>query len=119
MIRGGFHETVVGSPPEGWQIGHVTMQLLFPSELVQIEAWRRGAFAVHELTYGARLTHAPTGLRIWNTCSMDQAAELAERLEGLADWDAITATMPIGSDLYPKVKEIIDGTARTRRCEQK
>ena len=105
-----FAETVVGQPPEGWALGHVTVTLR-NKERKPIEAWRRGAFAVHEVfspIKGGRLTHAPTGLKIWFSGSMDEAAELAERLEPLADWSAITKALPLGSDLYPKVREIID-----------
>ena len=109
-IRGEFAETVVGQPPEGWTLGHVTVTLR-DNKRVPIEAWRRGAFAVHEVfspNKGGRLTHAPTGLKIWFSGTMDQAAELAEKLEPLADWNAITKALPLGSDLYPKVRQVID-----------
>lgn len=108
MIRERYAETVVGHPPEGWTIGHVTLRLLNPDERIPVEAWRRGAFAVHEAEGGGRLTHAPTGLRIWTCRTIDDAAELAERIEALTDWDSIKKEMPPGSDLYPKVRDVID-----------
>ena len=110
MIRGSYHETVVGTPPEGWTLGHVTLTLRYPDERIPVEAWRRGAFAVHEVELGARLTHAPTGLRIWTCGTMDEAVELADRIEPLADWSAFKEELkgPIGDELYPKVREVID-----------
>jgi len=33
--------------------------------------------------------------------------EFAEALEPLADWEAIKAMMPYGSDLWPKVRDVI------------
>jgi hypothetical protein len=107
-IRGGFSETVIGAPPEGWTLGHVTLTLLNPEERVPVEAWRRGAFAVHEAEGGGRLTHAPTGLRIWTCDTMDTAAELAQRIEGLADWESIKKMLPPKTELYPRVRSIID-----------
>lgn len=110
-IRGEFAETVVGMPPEGWTLGHVTLTLRNPPERIAVEAWRRGAFAVHEIFWpesGGRLTHAPTGLKIWRFPTMDEAAELAERIEPLADWGSILESVPAGTDLYPKVRNIID-----------
>ncbi len=107
-IRAEFEETFVGIPPEGWTLGHVTLVLRSPEERVPVEACRRGAFAIHE-AYGCfRLTHAPSGLRIWASPTMDEAAELAERIEPLADWNAFTKELPAGTELYPKVRKIID-----------
>lgn len=108
-IRGNYAETVVGAPPEGWTLGHVTLFLRYPEERIPVEAWRRGAFAVHEGDGGGLLTHAPTGLRIWSFATMDEAAELAEKIEPLADWGAIKDELPFGTELYPKVRDIIDG----------
>lgn len=110
-IRGKFAETVVGAPPEGWTLGHVTLTLHSPPERIAVEAWRRGAFAVHQVFWpesGGRLTHAPTGLKIWCFASMDEAAELAEKIEPLADWNSIREMLPSGTELYPKVRTIID-----------
>lgn len=105
-----FEEVVVGTPPDGWTLGHATVVVLDRRQ--PIEAWRRGAFAVHQVNScdsgTGRLTHAPTGLRIWTCETMDQAAELAERIESLTDWGGIKTILPYGSDLYPKVREIID-----------
>lgn len=114
-----FKETIVGTPPEGWSLGHVTV-VLSDSSRKPIEAWRRGAFAVHELeceSHSARLTHAPTGLNIWNCQTMDEAAELAERIERLTDWNAISKMLPPGSDLYPKVREIADQLLANQLCD--
>jgi hypothetical protein len=105
-----FAETVVGAPPEGWVLGHVTI-MRRTKNAKPIEAWRRGAFAVHEVFaphHGGRLTHAPTGLANWTFDTMDKAADLAERIEGLADWGTIKSELPSGSGLYPKVRAIID-----------
>lgn len=106
-----FADTVVGTPPGGWTLGHVTLTLRCPDRRFPVEAWRRGAFAVHEVygpVPGARLTHAPTGLKIWFHGTMDEAVELAERLEPLADWGSITKALPRGTELYPRVRAIID-----------
>ncbi len=109
-IRNLFIETVVGAPPDGWTLGHVTITLHHPNERIPVEAWRKGAFAVHptENPNGARLTHAPTGLRIHSARSMDEAVEFAERIEPFYDWEAIKEKMPVGTKLYPKVRKIID-----------
>ena len=108
-IRNEFEETVSGSPPEGWSLGHVTLTLKYPDERIPVEAWRRGAFAVHERTKKDwRLTHVPTGLHIWTAPTADVAAEFAEAIEPLADWDAIKTMMPAGSDLYPKVRAVME-----------
>src|SRR5260370_23604823 len=128
-IRGEFIETVVGNPPEGWTLGHVTLQLYRPEERRAVEAWRHGAFAVHQrdsIEFPARLTHAPTGLRINDFYSMDDAAMCAEQIEPLTDWNAITEMMPSGSELYPKVRQVIEvlkwrpsSVTSTDRCEGK
>ena len=106
MIRNEFLETCVGRPSEGWTLGHVTITLKNPDERIPVEAWRKGAFAVHPTLGGARLTHAPTGLSIYHARSMDEAVEFAERIEPFTDWQAIKEKMPSGSDLYPKVREV-------------
>ena len=74
---------------------------------IQIEAWRRGAFAIHEVKDGARITHAPTGLTIWTTSFFDEAAEVAEAIEGLTDWSSIKEAAPIGGDLYKRMRHVI------------
>jgi hypothetical protein len=111
MIRG-FEETVVGNPPEGWTLGHVTLDLHYPEERVPVEAWRHGPFAVHERTGSegkeAVLTHVPTGRRVNSFATMDEAVECAETIEPFTDWDAIKQQMPPGSDLCPKVQKIVD-----------
>lgn len=115
MIRDEFEEVLIMSPPDRWARGHVTISLINPEEKHAIEAWRRGAFAVHELANGrASLTHAPTGLKIYIFDDMDKAAECAQAIEALTDWSAITGMMPAGGDLLPKVREII--FAIDRRC---
>jgi hypothetical protein len=104
-----FEEVVLGSPPDGWTLGHATVDVL--GRRKSVEAWRRGAFAVHQVNCESgkgRLTHAPTGLLIWTCESMDHAAELAERIENLTDWSAINKMIPCGSDLFLKVREIAD-----------
>lgn len=106
-----FEETVIGTPPDGWSLGHVTVTRRPHMKPKPVEAWRRGAFAVHEVNGEegkGRLTHAPTGLQVWTFETMDKAAELAERIEPLTDWNAIKKEMPLGSDLYKKVRTIID-----------
>lgn len=110
VVRGKFLETVLHEPPEGWKHGHVTLTLRYPDERKAVQAWRRGAFAVHELAdqKGARLTHAPTGFQIWTCDTMGRAAELAEAIEPLADWAAISEAIPAGNHLYPKVRAVID-----------
>ncbi len=98
-------------PPEGWELGHATIQGR-EGDREPIEALRRGAFAVHEVRAFAghlwRLSHAPTGLRIWEFDKIKDATSLAERIEPLTDWGAIKDEMPSGSDLYPKVRAVID-----------
>jgi hypothetical protein len=46
---------------------------------------------------------------------MDQAVEMAERVEPLADWGAITEQLPSGTELYPKVRKIADEIAMGNR----
>ena len=113
MIREEFIETVVERPPEGWTLGHVTVQLHHPDERLPVEAWRRGAFAIHERVgpnceKEAVLTHAPTGLRVNSFATMDDATECADKIEPFADWGAITKKFETGSDLYPKVRDVVD-----------
>lgn len=107
-IRNEFAETVSGEAPEGWERGHVTIQLKDPDEKVAVEAWRKGAFAIHEIInpVRARLTHAPTGLQIYSTTDAATAAEFAARIEPFTNWDDIKERMPSGSDLYPKVRQV-------------
>jgi len=111
MIRGEFIETIVGAPPEGWTLGHVTLQLYGPEERIPVEAWRRGPFAVHEVEreMRGRLTHAPTGLKIaLDFASMDDAVACAEKIEPLADWYAIKERFKSGGSegLYERVRDI-------------
>jgi hypothetical protein len=107
-VRDEFIETIVGTPPTGWTLGHVTLQLYRPEERVPVEAWRCGAFAVHQVQreLPARLTHAPTGLRIDDFETMDDAVMCAEQIEPFTDWAAITKRFETGSDLYPRVKAV-------------
>lgn len=97
---------------EGWQRGHVSLALTRPREMVPVEAWRRGAFAIHEAFDNdrevARLTHAPTGLAIYTFDTKEQAAECVKRIEPLADWESIKDEMRRDSGLYKKVRPIID-----------
>ena len=110
-IRSTYFETVVGTPPEGWTLGHFTLNLVNPSERIPIEAWRRDAFAVHQIAVDAGiiagLSHAPTGHRIYTFTSMDDAAACADELLPLTNWSAITDRLPQGSELFPRAKRII------------
>lgn len=112
MIRDEFIETIVERPPEGWTLGHVTLDLHYPDERIPVEAWRRNAFAIHERvgSYGkeAVLTHAPTGLRIYSFSTMDDAVECAEKIEPLTDWSAINKKFDTGSELFPKVRKVVE-----------
>lgn len=100
--------TVRGDVPEGWSLGHATIRGLNHDEKIAIEALRCGSFAVHETIGGNwRLSHAPTGLQIWTFGSRRQALELAKRIEAFTDWSAIKDTLPKGSELYPKVREVV------------
>lgn len=111
-IRGEFVELLTGPAPKGWDRGHVTVTLKDPLEKVVVEAWRHGAFAVHEVYWpvsGWRLTHAPTGLQIWSCRNIGDALALAERIEPFTAWDEIKEMLPSGTDLYPKVRNVIDG----------
>lgn len=112
MIREEFIETIVERPPEGWTLGHVTIQLYYPEERIPVEAWRKGAFAVHERMGWAGkeaiLTHAPTGLRINSFSTMDDAAECAEKIEPLTDWGAVEKKFDTGSELFPKVSDVVE-----------
>jgi hypothetical protein len=106
-----FAETLVGSAPEGWTAGYVTVTLRNPDRRLPVEAWRRGAFAIHEVlspTGGFRLSHAPTGLCIWSFEALEDAVELAEKIEPLADWNSFKKMLPPGTELYPKVRRVID-----------
>lgn len=108
LIQGEFYGTAVGAPPDGWTPGHATLTLKSPDDRVAIEAWRSGAFAIHEVRFGWHLTHVPTGLRIWTFDTPELAAECAQRIRSFADFDAIKEKMPKGSDLYPRVRAVID-----------
>lgn len=117
MILEKFTETIAGSPPDGWTIGHVTIKTRYDVEFA-VEAFRRGPFAVHIIDISRayrlwRLTHAPSGLMIWTFDTLDQAAELAERIEPLADWGAFVKQIPAGTDLYPKVRDAIAEVERS------
>lgn len=109
---GEFLETVVGGPPDGWKLGHISVLLKHDGTRISVEAWCRGAFAIHEVEWSgggaARLTHAPTGLKIWTFASVEDAAEAAETIEPLADWASIKKELPLGTELYPKVREVFD-----------
>ena len=39
---------------------------------------------------------------------MEDAVELAERIEPLTDWNAINKMLPSGTELYPKVRKVVD-----------
>jgi hypothetical protein len=99
-------------PPEGWTLGHVTIQGRDDGDAEPIEALRHGSFAVHEIVGGDdnywRVSHAPSGLRIWEFRKIKDAIALAERIEAFTDWNAIKGVMPRGSELYPKVRAVID-----------
>ena len=107
-------ETVIGIPPPGWSLGHVTINGR-NGQRMPIEAMRHGHFAVHEVERmagrGWRLTHAPSGLQIWTFPTLEQAIELAERIEGFTDWGAFDKMLPAGTDLYPRVREVVDHIA--------
>lgn len=97
-----------GTPPEGWTLGHVSLRLI-PERLETVEAWRRGAFAVHEPGRGSvRLTHAPTGLLIATFDDLDTAVVGAEAIEPLTDWGAISQKAPPSSDLPAMVTATIE-----------
>ena len=111
LTRGKYHEVVVESPPEGWTRGDTKLRVADPAEIVKVEAWRRGAFAVHEVLldegpYGL-ITHAPTGYRIAVCSTMDIAAEVAEAIEPLADWAAITERSPEDRQLGRRVMDAV------------
>lgn len=105
-------ETIIGIPPPGWELGHATINGRADRDREVIEAMRRGAFAVHEVNQidgrGWRLSHAPSGLQIWTFREMEDAIALAERIENFTDWQTIKKMLPVGTDLYPKVRKIID-----------
>ena len=73
---------------------------------------RRGAFGIHKRHLGGFeefvLSHAPTGLRIYSFATSDDAAECAKRLEPLTDWSAISEKFESGSDLFSRVKPIVE-----------
>lgn len=104
-----FYPTLSRQPDrDGWSPGHVTVQLHRPKEKLAVEAWVRGPFAVHETVSGATLTHAPTGLAIYRFDAMEQAAECAERIEAIDDFASRKKAYPSGSEVYPKVRAVID-----------
>ena len=105
-----FVKTLSEPPPEGWERGYVTLYLERPNEdRFPIEAWIHGPFAVHDLTNGrANVTHIPTGRRIYTLDSKEKAVEFVGKVEPLGDWSAIADRMPSGSELYAKVRPIID-----------
>lgn len=104
-----YLDDVVGAPPDGWHLGFVKLRLRNPDGRQIVECWERGAFAVHALEYGgksyARLSHQPTGLEISTFTTMDDAAVAAELIEPFADWSAIETAIPLGSDLYARIRD--------------
>lgn len=107
-IRNYYLETTDAAPPEGWARGYVTLRLIFPDERVAVEAWQRGAFAVHPTIRNgeAVITHAPTGTSIWTARSMEEGAKIVERIEPLADWSSVAVGPK--PDLRQKVRDIIN-----------
>lgn len=104
-----FYPTLSRAPErDGWSAGQVTIQMRDPKERLIVEAWRRGPFAVHETVGGATLTHVPTGFAVCRFNEMEQCAECAERIEGFDDFAARDTSYPVGSDVYPKVRTVID-----------
>lgn len=110
-LRDTFELELVGSPPEGWYTGHMKIFPKHPEHEegpVITEAWIKGAFAIHLTKDGeARLSHIPTGMGIWTFETPDLAAEFAQEIEGLANWHELKR-QPAGSELYPKVRSVID-----------
>lgn len=107
-IRNYYLETTDCAPPNGWTRGHVTLHLVHPDERVAVEAWRRGAFAVHPTNAcgHAVITHASTGRGIWTSRSMEEGALIVERIEPLANWEAIDVNEKPA--LRDKVRSVID-----------
>ena len=101
-------EIITGAPPDGWEDGELSI-LRNNGLRSTIEAWLRGAFAIHRDKGGNwRLSHVPTGLQIYTVSSVGAAAALADKIEPLTDWSAIKKAFPLGSELYPKVKLAVD-----------
>jgi hypothetical protein len=104
-----FPEIIVGLPPDGWTMGHVTVKTDERPPFI-VECWAHGAFAVHplEIESGsprkrlARLSHKPTGLNIGTFETLDLATEAAELIEPLTNWNAIKARLT-DPDLSKKV----------------
>lgn len=125
MTRDQFEETIIEKPPGGWSLGHVTLDLHYPDERIPVEAWRRGPFAIH-IRRGSEgkdviITHVPTGMRVnphYSFQTLAGAAECAEKLEPLTDWLSIKQAMEPGSDLYPKVRSIVDDVKRHHQFPQ-
>lgn len=103
-----YLETVDDVLPDGWSYGHVTI-VLGDGERTALEAWRRGAFAVHQVRNpaGAILTHAPSGRRIAEFPTMDMATRCAESIDGFADWFDSELHEKVDPDLYAKVRAVI------------
>jgi len=102
-----FIETVIGSPPEGWSFGHVKLQIDGTGRLI-VECWMRDAFAVHEIEKGGRrfgrISHKPTGLEISTFETMDEAAEAADLIASLTNWDEISGPV---TNLWQRVFDAI------------
>ena len=96
-----YIETVLGSAPEGWSQGYI--KLIIEEHPVDrrliVECWQRGAFGIHEIERErgdqmlkfARLSHVPTGRQIGTFATVDDAALIAEEIEGCTDWSALAA----------------------------
>lgn len=100
MIVAYFISEFDDPPPPGWQRGAVLVQMdeIPEKDLIErplVEAWTRGAFAVHPVRCGGErlgnLTHIPTGLAITAPLpTLADAVTLAHAIEGLTNWHAIT-----------------------------
>lgn len=110
-IRNYFSETI-GPPPDGWQSGHVTLQLIHPDERVPVEAWVRGAFAIHGVVNSELvvITHVPSGKSVWTARDGRDATAIVEQIEPLTAWQ----TVKPDTKLRDRVREIINKIERER-----
>jgi hypothetical protein len=106
---GEFPEVITQSPPNGWEYGTVDLFLRNPDRKHQVEAWRRGPFAVHEIENpkAGRLTHAPTGRHMFTVATLDDAARAAEAIEGMTNWSEFSKPTAY-PDLFKQVRACVE-----------
>jgi hypothetical protein len=124
MRQGRFEymETMYGKPPEGWTLDTTLLREGPDTILCEVECWLRSGLAVHEVKVVTndhmgipntrvslgRITHKPTGFRIVDFTSLDDAVMGAERIEHVTKWNEIKSLAEATSDRYLAVRSRLE-----------